>query len=210
MEKKSKDIGELHQKLNENYRLVAELSSDNLRLSTEKAAAEQLLDEVKHEQSLLRTELGKAQKVIEDSMAGSYHEQQHWNTRQHLHRQSSPETSASSFDFFPTTTASAAISSLGVNNKNQRRRGSMPPPPRGRSQKSNRKWKGGASSDYVTETPPRKRSSSTKSFNPAGSDVSSPDLGVDLGSDTFSSLERANIGQPGTYSSFSGNYICTY
>ena len=30
-EKKSKDVAELHLKLNENYRLVAELSSDNLR-----------------------------------------------------------------------------------------------------------------------------------------------------------------------------------
>ena len=39
------------------------------RLSTEKAAAEQLLDEVKHEQSLLKRDLSKAQKVIEESMA---------------------------------------------------------------------------------------------------------------------------------------------
>ena len=30
-ERKSKDVAELHLKLNENYRLVAELSSDNLR-----------------------------------------------------------------------------------------------------------------------------------------------------------------------------------
>ena len=53
-DKKAKDLTELQQKLNENYRMVAELSSDNLRLSTEKAAAEQLLEEVKHEQSLLK------------------------------------------------------------------------------------------------------------------------------------------------------------
>ena len=35
-EKKSKDVAELHLKLNENYRLVAELSSDNLRYVPEK------------------------------------------------------------------------------------------------------------------------------------------------------------------------------
>ena len=80
---------------------------------------------------------------------------------------------------------------------NQRRRGSIPP--RGR-QKSNRKWKSGqsgANSDYTTaEVPasPRKRSTSRSNVATilAASDVSSPDLGVDLGSDPFTSLERTN------------------
>ena len=104
-EKKSRDLSELHLKLNENYRLVAQLSSDNLRLSTEKAAAEQLLDEVKHEQSLLRGELGKAQRVIEDSLSSSQYAIQNSQNigRQ---RQSSPETSASSFDFYPPNSPS--------------------------------------------------------------------------------------------------------
>ena len=134
-DKKSRDIAELHQKLNENYRLVAELSSDNLRLSTEKAAAEQLVEEVKHEQCLLRAELSKAQKVLDESMqSGNF--QDHWHPRP---RQSSPETSASSFDFFPPCSPSPNVNSK---NNHQRRRGSMPPP-RGR-QKSNRKWKSGA------------------------------------------------------------------
>jgi len=190
-ERKSKDVAELHLKLNENYRLVAELSSDNLRLSTEKAAAEELLDEVKHEQSLLKKDLGKAQKVLEGTMAaqgGNF--QENWQMRP---RQSSPETSASSFDFFPT----ASSSSISANNSrsNQWRRGSIPP--RGR-QKSNRNWKSGANSDYASvEIPasPRKRSNSRSNAttgNVPASDVSSPDLGVDLGSDPFSSLERTN------------------
>ncbi len=95
VDKKSKELQELHVKLNENYKLVAELSSDNLRLSTEKAAAEQLLDEVKSQRELLREELNKAQKVVEQSM-GQYHD---WHPA--TLRPSSPETSASSFDFFP-------------------------------------------------------------------------------------------------------------
>ena len=75
------------------------------RLSTEKAAAEELLDEVKHEQSLLKKDLGKAQKVLEGTMAaqgGNF--QENWQMRP---RQSSPETSASSFDFFPTASSSS-------------------------------------------------------------------------------------------------------
>lgn len=186
-ERKTRDLAELHLKLNENYRLVAELSSDNLRLSTEKAAAEQLLDEVKHEQGLLKSDLGKAQKMIEDSMMNaSSSGVDVWSTRQ-PQRQSSPETSASSFDFFPPNSPS-------VNSRNNHKRRGSIPPPRGR-QKSNRsKWKTnacGASSDYASETSPRKRSHSRPSTALA-SDVSSPDLGVDLGSDPFSSLERSN------------------
>merc|ERR1712008_582266 len=100
----------------------------------------------------------------------------------------------SSFDFFPT----ASSSSISANNSrsNQWRRGSIPP--RGR-QKSNRKWKSGTNSDYASvEIPasPRKRSNSRSNAttgNVPASDVSSPDLGVDLGSDPFSSLERSNI-----------------
>ena len=53
----------------------------------------------------------------------------------------------------------------------------------------------GASSDYASENTPRKRPSSSRGgaakSNTAGTDLSSPDLGVDLVcSDPFSSLER--------------------
>ncbi len=66
----------------------------------------------------------------------------------------------------------------------------------------------GVSSDYATESnppthsdSPKKRSLASRSLSNSNSgvtppqnasDVSSPDLGVDLGSDPFSSLERAN------------------
>ena len=94
-EKKTRDVTDLQQKLNENYRMVAELSSDNLRLSTEKAAAEQLLEEVKHEQTLLREELSKAQKVVNNSLNMATAA-----ATVSTMRPSSPETSASSFDFY--------------------------------------------------------------------------------------------------------------
>ena len=114
-EKKAKDLTELQQKLNENYRMVAELSSDNLRLSTEKAAAEQLLEEVKHEQSLLKSDLAKAQKVVNNSL--------HLASTSAAVRPSSPETSASSFDYYAVTPQPNS----GAGRKSNRRRGSMPP-----------------------------------------------------------------------------------
>ena len=82
-----------------------------------------------------------------------------------------------------------------------RRRGSIPPSNnRGRA-RNNPKYKWKSSSDYNSENTsayqPRPRSNSKNSGHRghakgAGSDVSSPDLGVDLGSDPFSSLERTN------------------
>ena len=83
-----------------------------------------------------------------------------------------------------------------------KRRGSVPPNGRGRTRNNPKpKWR---TSDYASEntSSPRKRSMSkttprsvefrnSGTINP-GSDVSSPDLGVDLGSDPFSSLERSN------------------
>ena len=88
-----------------------------------------------------------------------------------------------------------------------RRRGSIPPSNnRGRA-RNNPKYKWKSSSDYNSENTsayqPRPRSNSKNSSyrnqggshhnaKGAGSDVSSPDLGVDLGSDPFSSLERTN------------------
>ena len=101
-EKKSKDLADVQRKLNDYYKLVAELKSDNLRLSTEKSAAEQLLEEVKQDQTLLKEKLNKAQRVIEDSMPPA--KDDCWHVSKH--RQSSPETSASSFDYFPPNSPS--------------------------------------------------------------------------------------------------------
>ena len=52
----------MQRKLNDYYKLVAELKSDNLRLSTEKSAAEQLLEEVKQDQTLLKEKLKHEEK----------------------------------------------------------------------------------------------------------------------------------------------------
>ena len=51
--------------MNDNYKLVAELSAENLKLSSEKLRMEQLVDEVRHDQALLKGELNKAQSVVE-------------------------------------------------------------------------------------------------------------------------------------------------
>ena len=63
--KKNKTCQELQTKLNDNYKLVAELSAENLKLSNEKLRMEQLVDEVRHDQALLKGELHKAQSVVE-------------------------------------------------------------------------------------------------------------------------------------------------
>ena len=63
--KKNKTCQDLQTKLNDNYKLVAELSAENLKLSNEKLRMEQLVDEVRHDQALLKGELHKAQSVVE-------------------------------------------------------------------------------------------------------------------------------------------------
>ena len=50
---KSGELTEVQEKLNENYRLVAKLSSENLKLSGEKVKADQLVAQVIQEQVLL-------------------------------------------------------------------------------------------------------------------------------------------------------------
>ena len=62
---KNKTCQDLQTKLNDNYKLVAELSAENLKLSNEKLRMEQLVDEVRHDQALLKGELHKAQSVVE-------------------------------------------------------------------------------------------------------------------------------------------------
>ena len=56
---------DLQSKMNDNYKLVAELSAENLKLSAEKLRMEQLVDEVRKDQALLKGELNKAQSVVE-------------------------------------------------------------------------------------------------------------------------------------------------
>jgi hypothetical protein len=207
-ERKSRDLNEIHFKLNENYKLVAELSSENLRLANENDVAEQLLVEVNHDQALLKDELIKAHKVVTDmSMMGNY-QQDNWQPQQQ--RPSSPETSASSFDFFPHPSSQTVMTPARGGQRSHSRRGPMQPPSNGgrgrpRNNRNNNKWRG-ASLDYASEaahhdtsTPRKPRSLSNRPQSTAAlagpnnaCEVSSPDLGVDVGSDPFSSLERSN------------------
>ena len=67
---KNNELNNLQDKLNENYRLVAGLSSENLKLSSEKLKADDLVNEVIKEQARLKQELQKAVQVV-DAMKDS-------------------------------------------------------------------------------------------------------------------------------------------
>ena len=56
---KNNELSTLQDKLNENYRLVAGLSSENLKLSSEKLKADDVVNEVIKEQARLKQELQK-------------------------------------------------------------------------------------------------------------------------------------------------------
>lgn len=60
LEGQQREVKDIREKLNENYRLVAGLSSENLKLSTEKLKADDLVAEVIKDQARLRSELHKA------------------------------------------------------------------------------------------------------------------------------------------------------
>ena len=70
IQNKNNELNSLQEKLNENYRLVAGLSSENLKLSSEKLKAEDAVNEVVKEQARLKQELQKAVQVV-DSMRDS-------------------------------------------------------------------------------------------------------------------------------------------
>ena len=67
---KNNELSTLQDKLNENYRLVAGLSSENLKLSSEKLKADDVVNEVIKEQARLKQELQKAVQVV-DAMRDS-------------------------------------------------------------------------------------------------------------------------------------------
>ena len=62
---KNNELSHFQDKLNENYRLVAGLSSENLKLSSEKLKADDLVNEVVKEQVRLKHELQKAVQVVD-------------------------------------------------------------------------------------------------------------------------------------------------
>ena len=79
IQNKTNELSDLQDKLNENYRLVAGLSSENLKLSSEKLKADDLVNEVIKEQARLKQELQKAIQVV-DAMKDV-----DVNNRKHMH-----------------------------------------------------------------------------------------------------------------------------
>ena len=63
--RRSKELKESQLKLNDNYKLMAEMSNENLRLTGENARAEERAEEMRREQRTLREELTSAQRVLE-------------------------------------------------------------------------------------------------------------------------------------------------
>ncbi len=63
--RRSRDLQETQIKMNDNYKLVAELSNENLKLAGDKVRAEELVEDLKKDQSALRNELTSAQRVLE-------------------------------------------------------------------------------------------------------------------------------------------------
>ena len=167
-------------RLNENYVLIAKLSSENLRLLGEYSKLENTVEELK--KSSLATELKlqdeicsqnsklqekekeleKLQIKINDFESKSLDLKEKVEHLQNNSRQKcSPDTS-SSFDFFSTSGLSPTISTSGTFDSFRPRAFSA-----------------------CAQGPSARHLNNNKL-----ADVSSPDLGVDMESDPFSSLER--------------------
>ena len=168
-------------RLNENYILIAKLSSENLRLPGEYSKLENTIEELKKsslavelrledEICALNGKLMEKEKELEklgfkinvfESKSLDLKEKVE-NLQNSSRHKCSPETS-SSFDFFPTTGLSPMSTSATFDSFQPR------------------------AFSACTQGP------SAKHLSTKLTDISSPDLGVDLESDPFSSLERGNI-----------------
>ena len=184
----NEECRDLQRKLNENYKLVAELSNENLRLTGEKVRNDEQLAELRREKDLLMRELDQ-----------SRNHQSNWQQEtsgncSNLESESQQRYERRCLSCNPSRRSNSAHSNPAHHNRNHSRGY------RGRSQGSwgSRKYgKHQQNWDYASsggQDPPRAMSSAS-SFTAAVpksalSDISSPDLGVDVSSDPFSSLER--------------------
>ena len=169
---------EAKSRLNENYILIAKLSSENLRLLGEYSKLENTVEELKKSSLAMELrledqicslngklvdkekELEKLQEKIKEFENRSLDLKEKVEHLQNNSRQKcSPDTS-SSFDFFPTSGLSPLSTSATFDSFRPR------------------------AFSACTQGPSAKHLSSKLT------DVSSPDLGVDMESDPFSSLER--------------------
>jgi hypothetical protein len=169
---------EAKSRLNENYILIAKLSSENLRLLGEYSKLENTIDEMKKSSLAVELrledqicslngklfdkekELDQLQVKINEFETKSLDLKEKVELLQNTNRQKcSPDTS-SSFDFFPTSGLSPLSTSATFDSFRPR------------------------AFSACTQGP------SAKHLSTKLTDVSSPDLGVDMESDPFSSLER--------------------
>ena len=232
--RRTRELQETQVKMNDNYKLVAELSNENLKLTGDKVRAEEMVEELKKQQSALRGELCSTQRVLEQLNSSRkttsintkqwYNSKYYPNKSVHDDRRASPgpdptgahEPYANIAFATREGDSGGAMSALemspsapqkdhGAHYHHGFQRGYQ----KGCHRKSGRRHKqrhqaGAAAGE---ENPLRSQSSSdalfTTNFRPtpvqmltslqvpqAASDISSPDLGVDVSSDPFSSLER--------------------
>ena len=84
LNRKTKDLQDVQVKINDNYKLVAELSNENLKLTGEKLRAEEMLEDVKKEHSVLKDELLSSRKMMAEAMkyggAGTMSSSHHTST----------------------------------------------------------------------------------------------------------------------------------
>ena len=241
--RRTKDLQETQVKMNDNYKLVAELSNENLKLTGDKVRAEEMVEDLKRQQSALRGELCSTQRVLEQlnggrKTASSINTKQWYNSKYyprksaHDDRSASPERLQSAHD--PYANLSFASSREGESGGSVSALEMSPSAPqknynphyhhghgfqrgyqRGYHRKSGRRHKQRHQAGAGEEHPLRSQSSSdalgTTHYLPtpiqmpttlqvpqAASDISSPDLGVDVSSDPFSSLERTANPHPHT------------
>ena len=97
IQNKNNELNSLQDKLNENYRLVAGLSSENLKLSSDKLKAEDAVNEVVKEQARLKQELQKAVQVVDsmrDSDISTAKKQNVYTARNKRYNMNTPNNSA--------------------------------------------------------------------------------------------------------------------
>ena len=228
--RRTKDLQETQVKMNDNYKLVAELSNENLKLTGDKVRAEEMVEDLKKQQSTLRSELCSTQRVLEQlnssRKATSINTKQWYNSKYypkrsaHDDRSASPEPKGAHDPYANLSFASregesgGSVSALEMspsapqkNYSHHFQHGFQRGYPRGYHRKSGRRHRQRHLVGVGEEHPLRSQSSSdahvtthclptsiqlptTLQVPLAASDISSPDLGVDVSSDPFSSLER--------------------
>ncbi|XP_071746763.1 uncharacterized protein [Lepeophtheirus salmonis] len=229
LEYKNKETQNIKTKLNENYNLVAQLSSENLSLSREKTRLEESLlcfqkiesspEHCKKQYPLEK--MNSSYRPLTNDSNGCWSMPQSKNTKiRSSNLRSSPETS-SSFDFL-SENASKNLNSFSVSKSNNANINNnnivvpVTPPPlrlhRIGSRSSLRKKNQNRNSCIISEAEEctnsiGKMKETGKHFSSIGnlsgtSDISSPDLGVDMSSsDPFSSLERRCLSNSDTIGS---------